>query len=93
MGFRMSNAEFNVLTSSLGALGTEQSPAQFRQHLGYIANALSKFNTTVNGGFKTQYQTDPYSALGIPNPSTQKPNVNVSPQDAVDELRRRGVVK
>ena len=74
MGFRMTNAEFNTLTDSLGALGNEQSAAQFKQHLGYVANAIRAFNQSMNGGFKQQFQTDPYSALGINNSNAAPAN-------------------
>lgn len=91
MGFRMTQQEFKTLTDSLGALGTEQSADQFKQHLGYVRNALQNFNQTMHAGFQTQYGTTPRAALGLPEPG-QGGN-QPSPQDIVNELRRRGVVK
>lgn len=64
MGFRMSNAEFKTLTDSLGALGTEQSLDQFKQHVEYVKNAINNFNKTAHQGFQKQWGLDAGEALG-----------------------------
>lgn len=74
LGFRMTQQEFKTLTDSLGALGTEQSADQFKQHLGYVQNALRNFNQTMHAGFRTQWGTDPNTALGISSPQGGAPS-------------------
>lgn len=64
MGFRMSNAEFKTLTDSLGALGTEQSADQFKQHLDYVKTSINKFNQTMHQGYQKQWGLDAGEALG-----------------------------
>lgn len=89
MGFRMTQAEFKTLTDSLGALGQEQSADQLKQHLTFARNAINKFNQAMHDNFKTQWGTDPYSATGSTPPGGAQP----APQEIVNELRKRGVVK
>lgn len=87
---RILQAEYKNFTSVYGNLETDQSAAQFKQHLGFLRDSLTRIITTQRSAFQAQWKQSPEGAIGMPERST---GPQASAQDLVDELARRGIVK
>jgi hypothetical protein len=88
---RILQSEYANFQKVLGAVDPTQSAGAVRFHLGLVRQSLNRMNQVLNDTYKAQWKTDPYTALGEKPPGSGAPQA--SPQDIVNELRRRGVVK
>lgn len=66
---RVLQSEATAAMNSFGALEQSQSEDQFRYHLGIFKTRVHQMQSNAEQAFKTQYGADPYSALGVANPS------------------------
>ena len=66
---RVLQSEASAAQASFGALDQGQTEDQFRYHLGIFQQRVHQLQTTAETAFSHQYGRDPYSALGVPNPT------------------------
>jgi hypothetical protein len=62
---RVLQSEATAAMNSFGALEQTQSEDQFRYHLGIFKQRVHQLQSNAEASFRSQYGTDPYSALGV----------------------------
>lgn len=90
---RVLQSEANAAMTLYGNMEQDQSPKQLAYHARLFRQTVQDLFSHAQQGFRAQYGVDPESIISTHVPQQSAPQGGTGPQDIVDELRRRGLVK